>query len=129
MPFGTRSATLQPYKVNNLNFNSQSATFRVDVSGSAGKMRDMYFVFTVPSNTQPMTWNTYIDKFQGGDSSKIAPTSGTNIYHIYEYMSGHFAVEKFDNTYTKVQVDSLLNDYVLSSDLSSKQDALTQPEI
>lgn len=120
LPFGARVATLQPYKVNNLNFNSQAATFRVDVAGSTGTMRDLYFVFTVPSNAQPMTWNTYFDKFEGGDAASVAPTSGTNIYHIYEYASGKFAVEKFDNTYTKGQVDSALY---------AKQDALTQAQL
>lgn len=81
-------------------------------------MRDLYFVFTVPSNTQPMTWNTYFDRFEGGDAASVAPTSGTNIYHIYEYASGKFAVEKFDNIYTKANIDSKLSAYVTTSDIS-----------
>lgn len=93
---GGRKTTLQPYKVNQLTLASQAASFRVDVGGSAGNMRDLYFVFTAPTDTQPMTWNTYFDRFEGGSADAIAPKTGINIYHIYEYASEHFAVEKFD---------------------------------
>lgn len=124
LPFGTRVAALQPYKVNSLTFSTQMASFRVDVAGTTGTMRDMYFVFTVPSDSQPMTWNTYFDRFEGGDAASVAPTSGTNIYHIYEYTSGHFAVEKFNNTYTKSKVDSKLNSYELKTNLTSDVSAI-----
>lgn len=63
-----------------------------------GGRREMYFILILGEGvTRPMTWYapTVVDKFQGGSAEAIAPESGkTNIYHIFEYQEGHFAVEK-----------------------------------
>lgn len=63
-----------------------------------GGRREMYFVLILGEGvTRPMTWYapTVVDKFQGGSAEAIAPESGKmNIYHVFEYQEGHFAVEK-----------------------------------
>lgn len=61
---------------------------------TASIARDAYFVLTLGNFTQPMTWDTPIDVFKGGSAEAVAPTEGLNFYHIFEYASGHFMVEK-----------------------------------
>lgn len=64
--------------------------------------REAYFVITLGDFDQPMTWANAqtgavpFDMFQGGSAAAIPLTpNATNIYHIFEYKSGHLMVEKF----------------------------------
>lgn len=95
-PFG-RMMTLQPYAVNTFTTSSTIASFTISVNGTAGTlMRELYFTLTLGSGvtSQPIAWNEAIDVFQGGSADAVAPTTGVNLYHIIEYTSGHFAVQK-----------------------------------
>lgn len=104
-----------------------------------GGRREMYFVLILGEGvTRPMTWHspTVVDKFQGGSADAIAPESGkTNIYHIFEYQEGHFAVEKLgwneeqlstkaDLSAIPTKTSELSNDsgFLTSADIITKRD-------
>ena len=65
----------------------------------ANTMRDLWFVIKVGNTAPTITWNSAIDKFDGGSAAELAPDANeTNIYHIVEYTRGHFALSKFGYT-------------------------------
>jgi len=89
-----RKAKLTPYMVNITTLAGATTSFAITPQGTTGTvMREMYYVLTI-SEAQPVTWATTVDVFQGGSAEAVAPVVGTNIYHIIEYTSGHFAVSK-----------------------------------
>lgn len=91
---GGRKVKLTPYMVNITTLAEATTSFAITPQGTAGTvMREMYYVLTI-SAAQPVTWETTVDVFQGGSAESVAPVVGTNIYHIIEYTSGHFAVSK-----------------------------------
>ena len=90
-----RHIKLQPSKITSLTLQSAVASFDVRPQGTAGTTaREMYFALTLGNFTQPITWNASCDVFEGGSAEAVAPTEGFNFYHIFEYASGHFMVEK-----------------------------------
>ena len=71
--------------------------FKVVVSASpvANAMRETIFVIKTESTAPTVEWDSSIDRFDGGSPSYAAPAaSATNVYSIFEYVSGRFAVEK-----------------------------------
>ena len=85
---------IQPFYVNALTLSAARATFEITMTLPATAARESYFALTLGNFTQPMTWNAAFDVFEGGSAAAIAPTEGLNFYHIFEYASGHFMVEK-----------------------------------
>lgn len=112
-PTGGRTMQLQPYKVTTFSINSAVASFKIVPQGTAGTtMRDYYLSLTLGAGvTQPMTWDATVDVFEGGSAEAVAPKAGkTNLYHIYEYISGHFAVSLLGSAYDALgDVETILN--------------------
>ena len=83
------------FNINAMTLSTAGASFKVTMNATAyNTARDLYFALTLGNFTQPMTWDTPFDVFKGGSAEAVAPTEGLNLYHIFEYASGHFMVEK-----------------------------------
>lgn len=112
-PMGGRKMTLQPYKVTTFTISSAVNSFKIVPSGTAGTiMREYYLSLTLGAGvTQPITWETTVDVFDGGSAVAVAPKGGkTNLYHIYEYISGHFAVSLLGSAYDALgDIETILN--------------------
>ena len=106
------------FNINAMTLSTAGASFKVTMNTTAyNTARDLYFALTLGNFTQPMTWDTPFDVFEGGSAAAIAPKPNTtNIYHIFEYTSGHFMVEKFNGTYEE------LENYALKSELPTSAD-------
>jgi hypothetical protein len=92
-PRGARPMNLTPYKVTTYTVGSATNPFTITPTGDAGNMREYYLSLTLNVAASVM-WASSIDVFKGGDASALAPVIGVNVYHILEYISGHFMVEK-----------------------------------
>lgn len=112
-PMGGRKMTLQPYKVTTFTISSAVNSFKIVPSGTAGTiMREYYLSLTLGAGvTQPITWDSTVDVFDGGSAVAVAPKGGkTNLYHIYEYISGHFAVSLLGSAYDALgDIETILN--------------------
>lgn len=107
-----KTCYLNPSYINALTLTAARASFTVMMNTTTASIaRDAYFALTLGNFTQPMTWDTPFDVFEGGSAAAIAPKPNTtNIYHIFEYASGHFMVEKFGAAYDELgDIETILN--------------------
>lgn len=106
-----KKCDIQPFYVNALTLSAARATFEITMTLPATTARESYFALTLGNFTQPMTWSASFDVFEGGSAEAIAPKPNTtNIYHIFEYASGHFMVSKFGSAYDELgNIETLIN--------------------
>lgn len=112
-----RHVKLQPFTNTYLSLASGIAAFDVRPQGTSGTTaREMYFTLVLAGPlASAMTWGTQtdnvVDKFEGGSAAAIAPKPNTtNIYHIFEYASGHFMVSKFSSALDELgDIETIVN--------------------
>lgn len=107
-----RHINLVPFTITSLTLTSATSSFECQPQGTAGTVaREIYFALTLGNFAQPMTWSASFDVFEGGSAEAIAPKPNkTNIYHIFEYASGHFMVSLFGSAYDELgNIETLIN--------------------
>lgn len=104
--------SVNPFYINSATLAAARASFKVTMNATVYTItRDGYFALTLGNFTQPMTWDTPFDMFEGGSAAAIAPKPNrTNIYHFFEYASGHFMVSLFSSAYDELgDIETIVN--------------------